>query len=83
MGHLVKQGGSRCCFVSTHAALDRLVCSSAPCLLGKVVCECAGHTLGLMNNNWKKDKGYFWFIYLLMHFQSGSVSRSTNGAFGM
>lgn len=24
MGHLVKQGGSRCCFVSTHAALDRL-----------------------------------------------------------
>lgn len=83
MGHLVKQGGSRCCFVSTHAALDRLVCSSAPRLLGKVVCECAGHTLGLMNNNWKKDKGYFWFIYLLMHFQSGSVSRSTNGAFGM
>lgn len=82
MGHLVKQGGSRCCSVSTHAALDRLVCFTAR-LLGKVVCECAGNTLDLMNNNWKRDKGYFCFIYLLMHSQSGSVARSTNGAFWM
>lgn len=82
MGHLVKQGGSRC-FVSTHAALDRLVCSSAPCLLGKAICECARNMLDLMNNNWKRGKGYCCFIYLLICSQSGSVARSTNGAFWM
>jgi len=80
MGHLVKDGRSRC-VLSGHLLPWLGGGLPSHCCLGQAVCEHARNTLDLMKRNHKRYEGYFHFIYFLMSSQSSGVARSANGVF--